>query len=359
MTSTLERDLTGLAGGGRPRDETASPFEPLAVQARSGPPLGHIDPDRSLGWLKRVRPLLAARKVAFGSALFAALVAMVAQVAVPRVTMAAIDSALTERTSSVMPFVWTLLALALVRGLLTFAYRLTLYRVAYDLEYDLRVGIYEHLTRMSFSFYDRVQTGQLISRANSDIRSIQMFLTFAPLMILNAASFAVAFALMLAVHVPLALVALAPLPFVYLAGRKMRDLLFPISWIVQARQADVATTRNAGARWSSAARVPPGRPAAGAAEAALGLRTDDARAHWAPVMENLRGSAWPACCSTVVGHRRAGHGGRRGLQHLRRAAVTPRMLGFLMMLSQRASASAARLRDPRHRSRRRRPARGH
>ena len=39
--------------------------------------------------------------------------------------------------------------------------------------------MYEHLSRMSFSFYDRVQSGQLISRANSDIRSVQMYLAFA------------------------------------------------------------------------------------------------------------------------------------------------------------------------------------
>ena len=34
---------------------------------------------------------------------------------------------------------------------------------------------------MSFPFYDRVQSGQLISRANSDIRSVQMYMTFAPI----------------------------------------------------------------------------------------------------------------------------------------------------------------------------------
>ncbi|MDQ6608164.1 MAG: hypothetical protein M3Z06_16660, partial [Actinomycetota bacterium] len=34
-------------------------------------------------------------------------------------------------------------------------------------------------------FYDSVQTGQLISRANSDIRSVQMYLTFAPAIIVQ------------------------------------------------------------------------------------------------------------------------------------------------------------------------------
>ena len=40
---------------------------------------------------------------------------------------------------------------------------------------------------------------------------------------------------------PLTLVAVAPLPFVYVVGVQMRELMFPISWIVQARTADVAT----------------------------------------------------------------------------------------------------------------------
>jgi ATP-binding cassette subfamily B protein len=349
VTSTLERDLSRVAGDG-----PDSPFEPVAVAARSGPPRGTVDPDTSKRWLGRMRPLLAARRWAFGGALFGALISMVAQVAVPRVVMAAIDDALTERTSGVMPFVWLLLGLAVGRGVLTYFYRLALYGVAYGLEYDLRVGIYEHLTRMSFSFYDTVQTGQLVSRANSDIRSVQMFLTFAPLMVLNAASFVVAFALMLAVHVPLALVALAPLPLVYVAGRKMRDLLFPVSWIVQARQAEVATIVEenvTGARVvkSFAAESRQVALLASAAERLrwAAVRQIDARAHWAPVMENLPrvGMAavllyggWLAIdgqvtVGTIVAFS----------TYVVLLQAPFRMLGFLMMLSQRASASASRI----------------
>jgi len=335
-------------------DGPVSTFEPLAVEARSAPPLGHVDPDRSKGWLARVRPLLAARRWRFGGALAAALVAMVAQVAVPRVVMAAIDTALTRRTSDVLPFVVALLALAVVRGVLTYGYRLALYGVAYGLEYDLRVGIYEHLTRMSFSFYDRVQTGQLVSRANSDIRSVQMFLTFAPLMVLNAASFVVAFALMLAVDVPLALVALAPLPLVYVAGRKMRNLLFPISWIVQARQAEVATIVEenvTGSRVVKSFAAEPRQVAllASAAERLRwgSVRQIDARATWAPVMENLPRLGMAAVLlygGWLAVEGRVTVGTIVAFSTYVVLLQAPfRMLGFLMMLSQRASASAARI----------------
>ncbi len=94
---------------------------------------------------------------------------------------------------------------------------------------------------MSFPFYDRVQSGQLISRANSDIRSVQMYLTFAPMILVQCSIALVAFAFMLSISVPLAFVAMASMPFLYIVGVKMRKSLFPVSWLIQSRLAEVAT----------------------------------------------------------------------------------------------------------------------
>ena len=101
--------------------------------------------------------------------------------------------------------------------------------------------IYTHLTRMSFDFYDRVQSGQLISRANSDIRSVQMYLTFGPNIIVQCSIAVVAFIYMLTINVPLAFVAMCTLPFVFFMGLRMRHSLFPVSWLIQSRLAEVAT----------------------------------------------------------------------------------------------------------------------
>ena len=68
-----------------------------------------------------------------------------------------------------------------VRFGLGFAYRYGLFRSAHRLDADLRNLVYERLTELSFSYWDRTQTGQVISRANSDIRSIQLLFAFAPL----------------------------------------------------------------------------------------------------------------------------------------------------------------------------------
>ena len=360
MTSTIERDLRRLAELDEPAGERHghevphSPYEPLGVVPRHRPPRATIGVDPTVGWLTRMRPLLAARRRIFGLSMVAALIAMLAQVAVPRVLMAGIDDALAGGDADLLPFVWALLALAVVRGIFTYAYRYHLYKIAYDLEFDLRLNMFTKLSRLSFSFFDRVQSGQLISRANSDIRSVQMFLTFAPLMVLQVVSFVFAFGLMLAVHVPLAVVALLPLPFVYLVGVRMRDLMFPISWIVQARTADVATTVEeniTGARVvkSFAAEVPQIATLARDARRLrwAAVRQVDVRAAYAPIMENLPrlGMAFVLLYGgilTIDGEVTIGTIVAFSTYVVLLQAPF-RMLGFLMLLSQRAAASAGRI----------------
>ena len=51
-------------------------------------------------------------------------------------------------------------------------------RQALGIEKDMREGLYGHLLRLSFGFYDRHQTGQLMSRATVDLQSVRFFLGF-------------------------------------------------------------------------------------------------------------------------------------------------------------------------------------
>jgi ATP-binding cassette subfamily B protein len=346
--TALERDLAVLADGARH-------YEPALPPGDAAPaPAAAVDPDRALGWIRRVLPLLLARRGRLLGGLVCALLAMVAQVVAPRLLMSAIDQALTKRSSELAPYVIALVGLAVLRGVLSFAYRTTLFRAAYGLEYDLRTTIYEHLTRLSFSFYDRVQSGQLISRANSDIRSVQMFLTFMPIITLSLASFVVAFVIMLTVSVPLTIVAVAPLPFVYVVGVKMRGLMFPISWIVQGRTADVATIVEENV---TGARVVKSFAAEGhqLEELALAARRlrwasilqIDVRARYGPLLEALPRLGLAAVL--LVGGLLAVDGTVTVGSIVAFSSYVVilqapfRMLGFLLMLGQRAAASADRI----------------
>jgi ATP-binding cassette subfamily B protein len=354
VTSTLERDLALLANIDDPVVGGERPYEPLAVEARGNAPRANPSPDQAKSWVGRMLPLLAARKGRFAVAMFASIVGLLSQIAVPRVVMAAIDQGLDKRTAPMSTFIGLLCAIGVVRALFTFTHRNLLYKVAYDLEYDLRVSMYEHFSRLSFSFYDKVQSGQLISRANSDIRSVQMFLTFAPLLGLQMISFGVAFALMMQIDVKLSLVALAPLPFVFLTGLRMRKLMFPISWIVQERQAGVATIVEENV---SGARVVKSFAAEQEqvdtmARAARRLewgqnRQIDVRAKYAPIMENLprlgmAGVLLYGGYLSVQGEVTIGTIVAFSIYVVMLQAPF-RMLGMLMMMGQRAAASAARI----------------
>ncbi|MEM8923333.1 MAG: ABC transporter ATP-binding protein [Actinomycetota bacterium] len=221
--------------------DAATPYEPVAVERRYPPPKARIHPDQSLGWMRRLAPIVLARKFLFFGAIGLALVSMLLQVAIPAVIRNAIDSALTERSAPLWGFVVALVVIGAVRAVLTLVYRYGLYRMAFEIDTDLRVLLYDHLNSLSFSFYDRTQSGQVISRANSDIRSVQMFLVFGPLLMMTTVMFVVAVGYMLSIHVVLTLVAVAPLPIVFLLGHRLRLEVFPLSWIVQSRTAEVAT----------------------------------------------------------------------------------------------------------------------
>lgn len=331
-----------------------APYEPLAVERRYPGPAGTVDPDKEKGWLRRLFPIVRTHRALLIGSLTASAIALVAQVAVPAVISEAIDKALIDRSASLSAYVWVLIVLGVVRGAFAFASRYGLYRMAYRIETDLRSVIYRHLTRLSFSFYDRVQSGQIISRANSDIRSVQMFLGFAPLIAMSVLSFFLALAVMMTISVPLTLVSIVTLPAVYVVGVVLRNRIFPLSWIVQQRTAELATIVDENVNGVRVVKsfAAEQRQINQLAKAARRLRwanctTIDARARWAPFMENL-----PRIGLVIV----LLYGGQLVIDGVIQLGAlvafnayilmmqTPfRVLGFFLMLQHRARASAERI----------------
>jgi ATP-binding cassette subfamily B protein len=237
---------TRVAAGRRVPDGVESA---ISVHPEYEPPHATIDPDRAKSWLARAKPVVLAHKFIFITSLVMSFVSLVLQVQIPKILMLAIDDSIVPsatrgagaHVTRLSHYVEIILVLVVVAAVAGYVSRLFLMATAYKIEFDLRNIIYEHLTRMSFPFYDRVQTGQLISRANSDIRSVQMYLTFAPSILVQCAIAGVAFAYMLSINVALAFVAMSTMPFIYVLGVRMRRSMFPVSWLIQSRLADVAT----------------------------------------------------------------------------------------------------------------------
>ncbi len=333
-------------------EEGANPLG--GVRSRYPGPRARIAPDPSLPWWRRVLPVITSHRGPFIASISLAFVSSVLQVLVPNMLNGDVDNILLRHVGSLRDAVVAIVVVGVLAGLTGLASRQYLYRTAYDVEADLRSLIYEHLAWLSFGFYDRVQSGQLISRANSDIRSVQMYSTFAPLILVQSGIGVIAFAFMLSISWPLALLALVIMPFLYVIGVKMRRVMFPISWVTQARLADVATivdenvngVRVVKAFAQEGAEV---NRLADAAERVAWAYIKDAnlRATWAPWVQNLPQLGLALVLffgGWMVIQGRLGIGAILAFNAYLLMLQAPfMMLGQLVMMGQRAKASAERI----------------
>jgi len=334
--------------------ETGTAFVPIAEEARNEAPRAGIDPDQSLSWLRRAMPIMKAHKGIFLTSLILSFVGLVFQVQIPNLLNHAITNSLQHHTVELNYYVWWIVGLGIASGITGYIARLFLFETAYDIEYDLRNIIYEHLTKMSFAFYDRVQSGQLISRANSDIRSVQMYMTFAPLILVQCSLAVIAFGYMLSYSVPLAFIAMATMPLVFWTGVRMRKSMFPVSWIIQARLADVATIVDENVNGvrvvkSFAAEQQQLRALSGAAERVQWgyIKDADLRAKFTPMVQNLPQVGLALVLvfgGYMVIHGSLGIGAIVAFNSYLLMLQAPfMMLGMLIMMGQRAAASADRI----------------
>ena len=78
-------------------------------------------------------------------------------------------------------------------------------RIALDVQHDLRTAVFRQLQQLDFARHDELQTGQLVSRASSDVALIQGFLQFLPIGVANVLMFIVSIVAMLILSPLLAL----------------------------------------------------------------------------------------------------------------------------------------------------------
>jgi ATP-binding cassette subfamily B protein len=129
---------------------------------------------------------------------------------------------------------------ALLRLAFTVARRLVAGRVSLGVEYDLRQRMYEHLQRLELGFFDRQQTGQLMSRATVDLQAVRFFLGYGLVFLLQSGLTLLLGAVAMFVLNPvLAAVALWPVPFVVLVAARYGRRARPAIQEVQQRIAEL------------------------------------------------------------------------------------------------------------------------
>jgi ATP-binding cassette subfamily B protein len=150
-----------------------------------------------------------------------AFAAMGATVLIPFLTGQAINSIRGHHRHALTVWVIAIAAAGVARLVLSGARRLVAGRVSLGVEKDLRNRLYGHLQRLELSFFDRQQTGQLMSRATVDLQSVRFFLGYGLIFIgQSLLSILLAAAAMFALRPDLAALSLAPVPFVVLIAQR-------------------------------------------------------------------------------------------------------------------------------------------
>jgi len=191
----------------------------------------------------RLLGFLRPYKVSLVFSILLAVGSQAAQIGLIWVTRDVIDGALaTNDRERLWLYVGLIVALGAARALMMAGRRLISGRQALAVEMDMRQGLYAHLVRLSYGFYDRHQTGQLMSRATVDLQGVRFFLGYGLIFFFqNALTVLSVTAVLFFFQWKLALIALAITPVLVALAYRYSHLAHPALREVQQKLADVAT----------------------------------------------------------------------------------------------------------------------
>jgi len=198
---------------------------------------------RPVGALWRLRGYLKPYRIHMVVMLVAACSAVAAEIAIPLLTMSVVDGAIAHGDKGLLiPLALAAAGLGATEALLNMIRRWIQSRAVADIEKSIRDDLYDHLQRLQASFHDNWQSGQLLSRATTDLSSIRRFAGFGLIfLVTNVLTFVAVVALLINLNWWLGLitgVVFTPvLPVCFRFEKRYRVL----SRRVQDQQGDLAT----------------------------------------------------------------------------------------------------------------------
>lgn len=164
--------------------------------------------------------------------------AMLAQAMIPLVIGRIVDGPIRDHdTSGIWPLALVALAFGVAEAVLFFVRRFAMARAALGLETDIRRDLFAHLQRLPVSFHDRWPSGQLLSRASSDLSTLRRFIGFGVVfLVANTAAALVVLALLIKIHLALGLFVLVAVTPLAVATRR-----FELHYSRDARRAQDLT----------------------------------------------------------------------------------------------------------------------
>jgi ABC-type multidrug transport system fused ATPase/permease subunit len=134
-----------------------------------------------------------------------------------------------------------ILAVAATKGIFQFLTRWVVIGVSREIEFDLRNDLFRHLEGLSYSFYQRTRTGDIMARATNDLNAVRMLLGPAIMYSANTLlTFVVALSVMISIDPRLALWSLIPLPFVSISVKLFGTAIHKRFEQIQAQLSDLS-----------------------------------------------------------------------------------------------------------------------
>ena len=196
-----------------------------------------------LAALGRLAPYVRRYRRHYAAGVVAVAVTATLSLLAPRVLQHAVDDlGIAVTRAKLTMYVVQLLALAVAGGAARFLMRRIVIGASRGIESDIRNDFFAHLARLPLPYFREHRTGDLMSRAMSDLEAVRLMLGIAVIDAFNTVIvFVVAIVLMASIDGRLTVIALAPLPFVSLAVRLFGAAIYRRAQRVQAQLADVSS----------------------------------------------------------------------------------------------------------------------
>ncbi len=181
------------------------------------------------------------KKLTF-TALLAGLIWTVSKTGVPLLIESVINKGVVKGSLSQLFFWSGAVAVAgLVQGAASGLRRYNAFSMAFHVETDLRQRLFAHLQRLHMAFHDQAQTGQLMSRAASDLEQVSNLCLNFPITVSSAVIVVVTAVILVIINPILALLTLGTLPFFLLMARFYTKKIGPVTLELQQELGKMAT----------------------------------------------------------------------------------------------------------------------
>ncbi|MFF4598826.1 ABC transporter ATP-binding protein [Amycolatopsis sp. NPDC001319] len=210
-----------------------------ATRARQDRPAAET-PAPPVGWVRRLSAACWEHRGVVVLAMAAAILSVGVQAASPLLVRTAVDDAVAGHTAGLGGIAAALVTLQVVAFGSAFLRRYVGGRLALDVQHDLRNRVFGSVSRLDGGKQDALRTGQVVSRAISDLQLVTGLLMQVPLSAGSVIFALLALGAMLWMSPLLTLIALVVAPAVGIIVTLSRKRLFPATWSAQQRAADVA-----------------------------------------------------------------------------------------------------------------------